>query len=1147
MSSLKMTFSLASLILLIAFLVIPVMAHDTNGDATGIQHGSTNLSAAQHDAIDHKPRPTVTMALMDIKVGGKSTIKGDTVQLVNDADADTLALNPADGTANGEFQVKVTFSEAVYAGVDSTVRDFNSTDLTSDDLMITAAAQSASGRNLFGTTADTTITVSVVRATDPDNTLKPNDPDTNRDPNPSSFILTFTVPLALNDADADELPIDVWITVKKDAVFNRTGLVDGTSVFGDGNAASMRKKVTVIEAVQTNTVDIAVPDDAGLTAKFTATLTFSEDVPALTADDLTVTGGVAGTPKKKADDDSKVWTVDITPIVGATQVTIDVKDAKAIGDVIKVPPEDSANPTGLTLAADGYLVIAGSNLNTATLPNVTPTTVTGFPEDLAGFLIAGGTIDVVATGGDVIINELMIARDSEKINAGTQNDGQWIELYNKHAEETARGIQVTFNSARPAPAEPTGLQDRLSNVVNPGWIFADQFAGSPDVFNGSTHNDTPKDFVSIVRVYKADKTTVEKENGWESAAWGKADPLLTFATGRIGTPGKRNSVKTFEPVKNVTPSREVTINEVANRMNGDREWIELKGPAGKSLKNWKLSIVTAIGTETEIFTFPDNDNIKISPNGYLLLTDVDPKDDLRGLAPDLKGNVPEPVRYKNAVVELKELPNDGNFLLVLRSDKTKTNHEAIQDIAGYDTGLSRANPYTELWPLTGDVTVGDKQLGPKNKLAGGKVYARVRPDLDGYAQNKDKPDETAFGVAGFTGIGYDRNAPVTAENGGTPGYANNIVKGYEQTGTGTVATPVIISEIMYATGSRANLPQWIELYNTSQTEAINLAGWRVTIMNHDKDLDDKNYRGKSLSANYDLSGIIPPNQTFLLVAYSGNNRTQLPERRIQRLNTKRGELILSQHAFEIVLYAKAKDNKDENRKVADIAGNLGTVTDENNPQVRGNPRSYVEPAWELPMGTNEDGQRVSIVRGWKNGVKDTSTGVVTRSTDRADLIPGDVKSAWTLYSMNQIVRMRNDTSYGHNTDMGSPGQTVGGVLPVSLSKFRPERLDTGEIVIRWITESELNNAGFNILRSEKRDGQFTKINTSLIAGQGTTSERTTYSLVDTSAKPNVVYYYQIQDVSLDGEVQTLRQSRLKGDVSPAGKLTTQWAEIKALQ
>ena len=107
------------------------------------------------------------------------------------------------------------------------------------------------------------------------------------------------------------------------------------------------------------------------------------------------------------------------------------------------------------------------------------------------------------------------------------------------------------------------------------------------------------------------------------------------------------------------------------------------------------------------------------------------------------------------------------------------------------------------------------------------------------------------------------------------------------------------------------------------------------------------------------------------------------------------------------------------------------------------------------------------------------------------------------------------------TDVSSPGLTIGGVLPVSLSKFRPERLKaTGEVVIRWITESETNNAGFNILRSDARDGEFTKLNAKLIAGHGTTSERNTYEYADTSAKPNVVYYYQIQDISLDGQVTT---------------------------
>ena len=141
---------------------------------------------------------------------------------------------------------------------------------------------------------------------------------------------------------------------------------------------------------------------------------------------------------------------------------------------------------------------------------------------------------------------------------------------------------------------------------------------------------------------------------------------------------------------------------------------------------------------------------------------------------------------------------------------------------------------------------------------------------------------------------------------------------------------------------------------------------------------------------------------------------------------------------------------------------------------------------------------------------------------------------------------RQDTYYGSRDDLGTPGFRAGGPLPVSLSKFRPERLDSGAVVIRWITESELNNAGFNILRSETRDGAFTKLNTNLIAGQGTISERTVYEYADTSAKPNVVYYYQIQDVSLDGQVQTLRTTHLRGNVTAAGKLTTIWAELKTL-
>ena len=99
--------------------------------------------------------------------------------------------------------------------------------------------------------------------------------------------------------------------------------------------------------------------------------------------------------------------------------------------------------------------------------------------------------------------------------------------------------------------------------------------------------------------------------------------------------------------------------------------------------------------------------------------------------------------------------------------------------------------------------------------------------------------------------------------------------------------------------------------------------------------------------------------------------------------------------------------------------------------------------------------------------------------------------------------------------------------------------------ITWVTESELNNVGFNILRRETRDGDF-KIITPKgpIAGNGTTSERHIYTYTDTTAKPNVVYYYRIEDVSFDGKRTTLRTTHLRGNITAAGKLTTMWGGLK---
>ena len=91
---------------------------------------------------------------------------------------------------------------------------------------------------------------------------------------------------------------------------------------------------------------------------------------------------------------------------------------------------------------------------------------------------------------------------------------------------------------------------------------------------------------------------------------------------------------------------------------------------------------------------------------------------------------------------------------------------------------------------------------------------------------------------------------------------------------------------------------------------------------------------------------------------------------------------------------------------------------------------------------------------------------------------------------------------------------------------------------RWI----LYQAG------QQRDGEFKVINATLIAGAGTTSEKQFYTYTDTTAQRNVVYYYQIEDVSLDGNRQTLtRGIRLKGHVGAAGKATSTWGDLKTAQ
>ena len=392
-----------------------------------------------------------------------------------------------------------------------------------------------------------------------------------------------------------------------------------------------------------------------------------------------------------------------------------------------------------------------------------------------------------------------------------------------------------------------------------------------------------------------------------------------------------------------------------------------------------------------------------------------------------------------------------------------------------------------------------------------------------------------------TSVTVQVNANAVADAGGvanvatpSPAHTFRVAATADPSGTTPRQGGVTISEIMFATDRRANEIQWIELSNNSKTAAVALdagSGWELIIENY----DDRRAGRDPLSGtiNFKNSGrvkTILPEQAVLIVSANGRSSATTHAKgqlfvatRVFKvypalaaefgMSTAGDPFLHPTEGFHIQLVDGSNNIVDE---VGNLDGRIGTVD---------------EPAWELPSGWTDGGNRTSIIRRYRRGIADDGT--------RSE---GWIPAAET--SFLYLLEKRVETWYGLRTDHGSPGVRAGGALPVQLSQFRPDPTETGTVVINWATESEVDNAGFNILRSKTKTGEFKVINAQLIPGAGTTAERNTYTWTDTTAKPNVVYYYQIEDVSLDGERQTLATVRLRGFVSATGKLTTQWGQLK---
>ncbi len=800
----------------------------------------------------------------------------------------------------------------------------------------------------------------------------------------------------------------------------------------------------------------------------------------------------------------------------------------------------------------------------------------------------------------VVINKVMWAQDESFIGNTTRiAEQQWIEIYNRTTSPIAfaaptqlsAGVllnipvyyysDIKFTTSKSFPGPPAET-DRLSNVPEYDLTWEIGSKGQ----HGSSQ--TPRrEFKSMQRV--------NYDNGWVPAHWNIAS--LPFLRNFLGTPGKPNQAASV-PTPRTRPSQDtpakskVIINEIGNFEDDTLDWIELRNVSNtaQSLNNWVLTKTTGFGNETEIIRFP---NYSIAARGLLLLVNKHPGETPLSVGFDIEFPADDqafgagPQKFLMVDENALAIPNDDAWLLLIRRNKPwdvgggkdvyQTGYR-VEDAAGpgaLHTDFRRqdlrsgspeyekksdGNANGDIWetkvfPLNGNTQANADFLQSDRLNTAGKVWVR-----DGSKQGYLKD---AWTEIGFTGVGYDRSVRADAQYGGTPGYDNDVAKEkISQLDGGKL----IVSELMLTAGNK-KFPQWIELHNTSKTRSIDLAadssgdqtGWQLIIENHNSGSWKEFNRNLNITVNLKnlFTSYIPPNQTLLIVASKGHFsiRDYFPNSRVASvyetqktqfsMADKKDLLLNAEGGFYIKIV-------DGDGTVSDEVGNLDGLE----PNLRQGIGLDDPFSWNWPTDLTEDGERTSLIRiRDENGrphiavpnrsIEGDLTGAVLPLGQQKTRLDQHAKYAWVHAVDTAFKRVpREDLWYGDSSDIGTPGFVKGTPLPVTLSSFRPA-LENGEIVIRWTTESELDNAGFNILRSDTQDGAFKQVNAELIQGAGTTGERNTYKWIDTTVKPGVVYYYQIEDVSFAGERQLLTTSRLKGYVSAKNKLTTTWSELKS--
>ncbi|MBI5374272.1 MAG: SBBP repeat-containing protein [Candidatus Schekmanbacteria bacterium] len=122
-------------------------------------------------------------------------------------------------------------------------------------------------------------------------------------------------------------------------------------------------------------------------------------------------------------------------------------------------------------------------------------------------------------------------------------------------------------------------------------------------------------------------------------------------------------------------------------------------------------------------------------------------------------------------------------------------------------------------------------------------------------------------------------------------------------------------------------------------------------------------------------------------------------------------------------------------------------------------------------------------------------------------------AGYTSASDFQTTEGAYDRSYNGEYDVFVSKYRIGDDIPtaITLSSFAANQKGK-KVSIKWETATEIDNIGFNILRSESESGPYEKINKKLINAKGTSTKGASYYLNDKNIESGKTYWYKLEDI-----------------------------------